>query len=150
MSGGIWRDRRTEISKSTTVLDLGSFQNVILERNALRVVFLEPSIGSDLARKDLQVNAVANLLAGVDVNPDCHWSLLSFLRPQCGSFRAGLNSRMWWRFNARMMPIFANITGPPSVATRIKASIAACHSGVMCSAFGSLAIYVPASCSVTS
>jgi hypothetical protein len=52
---------------------LGSFQNVILERNALRVVFLEPSIGSDLARKDLQVIAVANLLAGVDVNPDCHW-----------------------------------------------------------------------------
>jgi sensor domain CHASE-containing protein len=36
----------------------GSFQNVILERNALR-------IGSDLARKDLQVIAVANLLAGV-------------------------------------------------------------------------------------
>jgi hypothetical protein len=53
--------------------DLGSFQNVILERNALRVVFLEPSIGSDLARKDLQVIAVANLLAGVNVNPDCHW-----------------------------------------------------------------------------
>src|SRR5258708_13789284 len=93
MSGGIWRDRRTEISKSTTVLDLGSFQNVILERNALRVVFLEPSIGSDLARKDLQVNAVANLLAGVDVNPDFHWSLLRFLRPQCSSFPPGFNSR---------------------------------------------------------
>jgi hypothetical protein len=29
-----------------------------------------------------------------------------------------------------MMPIRANIVGPPSVATRIKASTAACHSAV--------------------
>jgi hypothetical protein len=33
------------------------------------------------------------------------------------------------RFSARMTPIRANITGPPDVATSIKASIAACHSG---------------------
>ena len=31
-----------------------------------------------------------------------------------------------------------NIVGPPSVATRIRASIAACYSGAPCSAFGSL------------
>jgi hypothetical protein len=49
-----------------------------------------------------------------------------------------------------MTPMRANIIGPPSVATRIKASIADCHSVVMCSAFGSLVICVPASCSVTS
>jgi hypothetical protein len=36
------------------------------------------------------------------------------------------------------MPIRANIVGPPSVATRIKASIAACHSAAVCSDFGSL------------
>src|SRR3984893_14878339 len=35
---------------------------------ASSVVFLEPNLGSDLGRKDLQVIAVANLLAGVDVN----------------------------------------------------------------------------------
>jgi hypothetical protein len=47
-----------------------------------------------------------------------------------------LNTRSTWRFNARMTPIRANIVGPPDVATRIKASIAACHSAASCSAFG--------------
>jgi hypothetical protein len=37
-----------------------------------------------------------------------------------------------------MTPIRANIIGPPSVATRINASIAACHSGASCSALDSL------------
>jgi len=49
-----------------------------------------------------------------------------------------LIARDRWRFNARMTPIRANIVGPPDVATRIKASIAACHSAASCSAFGSL------------
>jgi hypothetical protein len=49
-----------------------------------------------------------------------------------------------------MTPTRANIIGAPSVATRIKAFIADCHSVVMCSGFGSLAIYLSASCSVTS
>jgi hypothetical protein len=43
-------------------------------------------------------------------------------------------------------PMRASIVGPPFVATRIKASIAACHSGASWPAFGSL----PASSSVTS
>jgi hypothetical protein len=49
-----------------------------------------------------------------------------------------------------MMPIRASIVGPPFVATRIKACIAACHSGASCSAFGSFMMYLPASSSVTS
>src|SRR5437879_10796523 len=36
-----------------------------------------------------------------------------------------------------MTPIRANIVGPSVSATRIRASIAACHSGASCSAFGS-------------
>jgi hypothetical protein len=44
-----------------------------------------------------------------------------------------------------MMPMRAIIVGPPSVATRIKASMAACHSAASCSAFGSRVMYVPAS-----
>jgi hypothetical protein len=36
-----------------------------------------------------------------------------------------------------MIPMRANIVGPPDVATRIKASIAACHSAASCSGFGS-------------
>src|SRR6266404_5343895 len=49
-----------------------------------------------------------------------------------------------------MTPMRANIVGPPSVATRIKASIAACHSAASCSALGSRVMYLPASCSVAS
>src|SRR5437868_4357562 len=80
-----------------------------------------------------------------------HISRFSLRRPQCGSLREGLNSRTWARFNARMTPIRANIVGPPDVATRIKASIAACHSAAAwCSAFGSLVMYLPESASVTS
>jgi len=39
--------------------------------------------------------------------------------------------------SASMTPIRANIVGPFNSATRIKASMAACHSGAACSAFGS-------------
>ena len=46
--------------------------------------------------------------------------------------------------------IRANIVGPPSSTTSNRHSIAACHSGVSCSAFGSLVMQVPASCRVTS
>ncbi len=42
------------------------------------------------------------------------------------------------RFKARMTPMRANIVGPPDVAARINASMAACHSGASCSALGSL------------
>jgi hypothetical protein len=48
-----------------------------------------------------------------------------------------------------MTPIRANIVGPPDVATKIRASIAACHSAASCSAFGSFVMKLPASSSVT-
>jgi hypothetical protein len=35
-----------------------------------------------------------------------------------------------------MTPMRANIVGPPDVATRIRLSMAACHSAASCSAFG--------------
>jgi hypothetical protein len=56
----------------------------------------------------------------------------------------GLNVRSTFRFNARMTPMRAIIVGPPSVATRIKASIAVCHSAASCSAFGSRVMNFPA------
>jgi hypothetical protein len=49
------------------------------------------------------------------------------------------------QFKARITPIRASIVGPPRSATRIMASIAACHSGASCSFFGSRAMYLPAS-----
>jgi len=76
-------------------------------------------------------------------------SRASFRFPQWWSLRSGLNTRSMWRFNARMTPIRANIVGPPDSATRIKASIAACHSAASCSAFGSRVMNLPASSSVT-
>jgi len=38
----------------------------------------------------------------------------------------------------RMAPIRANIVGPFSLTTSIRASIASCHSGASCFALGSL------------
>ena len=49
-----------------------------------------------------------------------------------------------------MTPMRANIVGLPDVATRIKASMAACHSAASCSAFGSFVMYLRESASVTS
>jgi hypothetical protein len=69
-----------------------------------------------------------------------HISRFSFRRPQWVSLREGLNVRSTFQFNALMTPIRANIVGPPSVATRIGASIAACHSAVSCSAFGGISL----------
>src|SRR6266446_10964800 len=70
--------------------------------------------------------------------------------PINGSPLSGLNTRSRWRFKARMIPMRANIVGPPDVATRIKASIAACHSWASCSTLESRVMYLPASSSVTS
>ena len=75
-SFGLWRAMRHRAGRCD------SLQNLVLERNAFRIVFLEPNLGSDLGHKDLEVIRVANVFAGVDVNPDRHWSLLSFFRPQ--------------------------------------------------------------------
>jgi hypothetical protein len=67
-----------------------------------------------------------------------HRSRANFRRPQCLSFRAGSNTRPTFRFNTRMTPMRANIVGPLFPATRIRASIAACHSSALCSALDSL------------
>jgi hypothetical protein len=44
-------------------------------------------------------------------------------------------------FKARMIPIPANIVGPPLSTTSISASTAACRSEVWCTALGSPAMY---------
>jgi hypothetical protein len=48
-----------------------SFQNLALEGYALGVVFSELSFRSVSIRKHLEMIVVSDLLAGVDVNPDC-------------------------------------------------------------------------------
>jgi hypothetical protein len=61
----------------------GSIQNLILERNTFRIVFLEPYVSSILASKDLKVTEVPNFFAGVDVNPNCHCTLGLFVVTEC-------------------------------------------------------------------
>ena len=55
----------------------GSLQNLILERHAFRVVFLELCLRGVRISEHFQVVAVANVLARVDIDPDGHWSLFS-------------------------------------------------------------------------
>ena len=76
----------------------GTLQNLILEGYALRVVLLEPCFRGVGIREDLDVLGVANLLAGVDVDKNSHWSLFSLRLPQCVSLRSGLNTRSTPRF----------------------------------------------------
>jgi len=62
----------------------------------------------------------------------------SLRRPQWCSFRSGLKTLSTFRLSALTMPMRANMVGPPRVATRPSASMAACHSGTVCSDAGSL------------
>ena len=70
------------------------FDNLIAERDAFRIVLLEPLIGKVWRREYLEVVDVANLLVGIDIDPNGrHWSLFSLRRPQWVSLRELLNSR---------------------------------------------------------
>jgi hypothetical protein len=82
---------------------------LVFEGDAFLVVFHEPSFRGSVVREDLEM-----------------------------VLRDELNTRSTWRFKARMRPMRANIVEPSDVATRIKASTAACYSSASCSAFGSL------------
>src|SRR5882724_7994772 len=115
------------------------FDHLIAERDALPDRSPEPLIGKLWRREHFEVVDVANLLAGVDIDPNgCHWSLFSFRFPQCVSLRDGLNTRSTFRFSARIIPMRAIMVGPLSSTTRSRASTAACHSSRSCSALGSL------------
>src|SRR5438552_8082686 len=104
--------------------------DLVLKHDAFGIVHHEPLIGEVRVCKYLEVITVADLFLCIDVNPDrFHRSRASLRRPQWGSLRDGLNSRTRPRFNAFMMPIRANIVGPPLSATSKSASTAACHSG---------------------
>src|SRR5713226_7000966 len=128
-----------------------SLQNLIFECLAFGVVFLEPGFrGVDIC-KHLEMLGIADLFACIHVNEDaCHWTLLSFRRPQCVSLRDGSNVRSTLRFNALDRPMRAIMIGPLSSTTRSRASTAACHSSCICSATGSFWMYSAASRRVTS
>jgi hypothetical protein len=126
----------------------GLVQNLVFERHAFRIVFGEPPISGLRAGKDLEVILVADLLAGVDINPDrFHWITLYFLV----RFRRGVGAGSDFpAFTALRTAISANINGPRSSTAAISISTARSHSGLSCSAFGSDYMYLPASRSVTS
>jgi hypothetical protein len=70
-----------------------SLQDLILECHAIGVIFLEPSVRSFFVRKNFEMAGVANMMSGIDIDPNgCRWSLLSFRFPQCVSLRDESNS----------------------------------------------------------
>ena len=84
--------------------------DLVLKDDAFGIVHHEPLIGKVRVCKHLEMVTVADLFLCIDVNPDrFHRSRAGLRRPQWGSLRDGLNSRMWPRFNAFMTPIRANI-----------------------------------------
>ena len=114
-----------------------SLQDLIFECRAFGVILLEPAVRSNLIGKDLEMVGISNLLAGVDIDPNrCHWSLLSFRRPQCRSFDESYSGIGLAPCKASIIPTWACINGPRSSAAIKSASVAACHSGA-CSWAGS-------------
>ena len=49
---------------------LANSEGRILKRHALGIVFRKPFLGGLLVGKDLQMVDVADILAGIDLNPD--------------------------------------------------------------------------------
>src|ERR1700730_13301075 len=67
----------------------GSLQDLILECHAFGVIFLQPCFHGVDVCEHLEMTGVANMMSGIDINPNgCHWSLLSFGRPQCIPLRS--------------------------------------------------------------
>jgi hypothetical protein len=54
---------------------LPSLQDLILKHHAFQVVFLQPRLNGILVRKDLEVILVTDLLARMDIDPNCHVSV---------------------------------------------------------------------------
>ena len=105
-----------------------SLQDLILECHAFGVIFLEPSVRSFFVRKNFEMAGVANMVSGVDVNPNGrHWSLLSFRFPQCISLRS-VNVRSMLRFKARSTPMRECIMKSRPSAAPIRQPMSVCHS----------------------
>jgi hypothetical protein len=96
-----------------------SAYDLVFKHDAFRIVHQEPLIGKVRVCKHLEMVTVADLFAGINVNPNrLHRSRASLRRPQWGLFRDELNSRTWPRFNARIMPIRANIVGAAKIGNQ--------------------------------
>src|SRR5215216_7236520 len=74
--------RGSTYRRGNFVQTTGTSSNLIFKGHAFGIVFLQPFFRGVLAREDLKVINVANLLPRIDVNPHSHWSLFSFLLPQ--------------------------------------------------------------------
>ena len=70
-----------------------SFQNLIFEGNAFRIILCKARISGLLTSKHLEMVGVSNVLAGVDIDKNSHRSLWSLRLPRWGSLRSELNTR---------------------------------------------------------
>ena len=59
--------------------------HLVLKGDALGIVFRKPSLRGVSIREDLKVFRVTNLLAGVDVDPDCFHEASRLIRQHVGA-----------------------------------------------------------------
>jgi hypothetical protein len=120
-----------------------SLYNHLFERDALRVIFGDPPISRVLAGEDLRMIDVADLLAGININPgSLYLTILYFLE----ALRRGSDAGSGFpAFTALRTAISANINGPRSSTAAISISTASSHSGLSFFVFGSDWVYSPAS-----
>jgi len=63
------------------------FDHSVFKRYAFRVIFLEPSVRSFFVRKNLEMAGVANMVSGVDIDPNGrHWSLFTCASPNANLY----------------------------------------------------------------
>src|SRR5882757_198554 len=65
---------------------------LVFEGHAFRVVLVKPSLRGFLAVEDLEMVMVSDLLAGVDVDPDCHLTLAALASALAFSFAVSRSS----------------------------------------------------------
>jgi hypothetical protein len=83
------------------MIGLRLLKNFIFERFAVGIVFREPCFRGLSTCKNFEMIDVANFFVGVDINPDGHWSLLSFRFSECVT----CDNSFWYRLIARIMAI---------------------------------------------
>jgi len=76
---GFW-EARAGSANQTLLVGFSSCRRAyyfVLERHALGVIFRKPGLRGIGIREDLEVLGVSDLLAGVDIDPDCHQAILA-------------------------------------------------------------------------
>ena len=80
-------DGRDSAARGRVIGYGGSPYDLVGERDAFQVVFLQPGFRGVLTREDLEMFGIANVLLGIDVNPDGHARSLFAFRELFGAVK---------------------------------------------------------------